>query len=680
MKKIILILILAISLAFSLITINIFKELSFFNTIIKDHDKINFSYSSEHKKHTDDASKYFRKIANNHHVGLTKVTYTGENDVLFNTNEKKLLNKRDNKHQLNLFDSKINITVENLANTHHLTEEGTYYLTGSSTDKEKVIALINKNVGETVSIETEDFLSYLTIDTYSFSFLMLLGILVIIAYCHYLQRNKYNYKTLADFGYSVREIVNFIFRDLKQTLISYAIIFVMVGIGIYIIIYNDVNLFKPVIIFIFTIIAGLILLSLITFINISIFMKGFYKNQTQPNITLFIYTYILLAIVMTVFFTTSVNQLLSNSKEYRSIASSMKNWDYTKNVYKIVKAENGAHHKKSIELTQDKKFEKLFKSKNNFGFLIDTENFMGEDEGDPLYLVNEEEDSNIEADGKTITIDENYLKLHKRENINGKDVLNQIVHKKYTRNILVPIKFKSDEKKIVKNFKEDFNFKRTLSDNSEKIKTPVDINIIYVRNNIKYPTYEQTIGGKDNKIKAPIAIVETGNVSKRNFQHYMAMCYFFESKSKQPYNDIEPILKKYHLTSDLPAIESVYNTKIDEMKEIKGEIVKYVVLALLTLISFIIALITAIYLYFVNWKYTIFIKYNLGYSTLSTHKYPLLLLILMNFILLMLLVNHHLVEGLVIFGSILVLEIIIVAFEFLILNQKNKNDILKGKE
>ena len=52
----------------------------------------------------------------------------------------------------------------------------------------------------------------------------------------------------------------------------------------------------------------------------------------------------------------------------------------------------------------------------------------------------------------------------------------------------------------------------------------------------------------------------------------------------------------------------------------------------------------------------------------------------MNFILLMLLVNHHLVEGLVIFGSILVLEIIIVAFEFLILNQKNKNDILKGKE
>ncbi|PNZ65768.1 hypothetical protein CD158_10560, partial [Staphylococcus auricularis] len=144
-------------------------------------------------------------------------------------------------------------------------------------------------------------------------------------------------------------------------------------------------------------------LSLITFINISIFMKGLYKNQTQPNITLFIYTYILLAIVMTVFFTTSVNQLLSNSKEYRSIASSMKNWDYTKNVYKIVKAENGAHHKKSIELTQDKKFEKLFKSKNNFGFLIDTENFMGEDEGDPLYLVNEEEDSNIEADGKTIT-------------------------------------------------------------------------------------------------------------------------------------------------------------------------------------------------------------------------------------------------------------------------------------
>ncbi|MEQ5989916.1 hypothetical protein [Staphylococcus saccharolyticus] len=43
-----------------------------------------------------------------------------------------------------------------------------------------------------------------------------------------------------------------------------------------------------------------------------------------------------------------------------------------------------------MELVQDKKLEKFFKSKDNFGFLIDTENFDGKDEGDPLYVLNED--------------------------------------------------------------------------------------------------------------------------------------------------------------------------------------------------------------------------------------------------------------------------------------------------
>ena len=106
MKKLLLFLLVSITLIFSLGIANSAKNLSFYQTIIKDHDHFVYNVPGKEKKHTRDAPQYFNKIAKNHHVGLTKVTYFNDNRILFNTNEKRLLNKRDNHHQLHIFDSK----------------------------------------------------------------------------------------------------------------------------------------------------------------------------------------------------------------------------------------------------------------------------------------------------------------------------------------------------------------------------------------------------------------------------------------------------------------------------------------------------------------------------------------------------------------------------------------------
>ena len=65
----------------------------FYQTIIKDHDHFVYNVPGKEKKHTRDAPQYFNKIAKNHHVGLTKVTYFNDNRILFNTNEKDYLIK-----------------------------------------------------------------------------------------------------------------------------------------------------------------------------------------------------------------------------------------------------------------------------------------------------------------------------------------------------------------------------------------------------------------------------------------------------------------------------------------------------------------------------------------------------------------------------------------------------------
>ncbi|KAB2300875.1 DUF1430 domain-containing protein [Staphylococcus epidermidis] len=680
MKKLLLFLLVSITLIFSLGIANSAKNLSFYQTIIKDHDHFVYNVPGKEKKHTRDAPQYFNKIAKNHHVGLTKVTYFNDNRILFNTNEKRLLNQRDNHHQLHIFDSKMHIDVENITTTKHLSAVGMYYIKGDPKDKATVLSLMNKYAGDTIKQENPSLLSYLTLDQYTLALIFLLSLLIFIVYCHYLQRNKQNYKMLSDLGYDLTHHFMFVMRDLKWIFLSYVLLSIGTTLITYLAIYKDLHILQLLAVVCSVMVLTLIALSCITILLLMIYQKDFYKNQVKPNVNLIIYLYILLAIVMGVFLTTSTHQVIKNSHDFQSKIPSLKGWKNTKDVYQPNVQDNGAEYNKEIEIAQDKRFDRLLKSKENPGFLIDTENFTSEGGELPLYIMNEEENNSIEPDGKTIIVDPNYLKRHHMVTPQSEDVLRYIQHDKYTRNILVPIKFKRYEHKIRKNFTKDFKFKRTLYDDIRKDHAPAHINIIYVKNNSKYPTYNSDAGGKNNKIEAPIAIVETGNTHVRNNAHYMDDCYFFESKKDNPYDTLKPLLKKYGLLDDIISINSVYDTKVDDINDIKKEITKYVLLALITLISFIIAIFTAIHLYFVNWKHAIFIKYNLGYSVWNNHKYAFLLLAFVNILLLGMFLQKYPITSLLIFISLLIFEMIVISIEFLILNQKNNNAILKGKE
>lgn len=98
--------------------------------------------------------------------------------------------------------------------------------------------------------------------------------------------------------------------------------------------------------------------------------------------------------------------------------------------------------------------------------------------------------------GRNIQIDENYLKRNPIQTCNGKAISKLIDYDQNTLNILVPEQYKKYEKKIIKNYKENFYFQKVTIDNyfRKNINKPknmlkkdkLSINIIYVKSNQSY--------------------------------------------------------------------------------------------------------------------------------------------------------------------------------------------------
>lgn len=233
---------------------------------------------------------------------------------------------------------------------------GTYYMTGKTEDKERLVSLINQHAGEVETSKTLNILSYL-------SLLFLLDLLTFIVYCHYVQRNKRDLKILSDLGYSKRNLFMFIMRELKNVISSYIIFSIIFTILIYLIIYKDSHLLYLLIIITLTMLLNIILLITITIISLNCFQKGFSINKNKVNIKLVLYLYILLAIIMSLFLYSSINKVINNTQKLQSKIFSMNSWENTKNVYQPEVQDNGVVHNKSLELVQDKNLKNFLKAK-----------------------------------------------------------------------------------------------------------------------------------------------------------------------------------------------------------------------------------------------------------------------------------------------------------------------------
>ncbi|MEJ7151810.1 hypothetical protein WL232_12600, partial [Staphylococcus epidermidis] len=72
----------------------------------------------------------------------------------------------------------------------------------------------------------------------------LLSLLIFIVYCHYLQRNKQNYKMLSDLGYDLTHHFMFVMRDLKWIFLSYVLLSIGTTLITYLAIYKDLHILQ----------------------------------------------------------------------------------------------------------------------------------------------------------------------------------------------------------------------------------------------------------------------------------------------------------------------------------------------------------------------------------------------------------------------------------------------------
>lgn len=114
-----------------------------------------------------------------------------------------------------------------------------------------------------------------------------------------------------------------------------------------------------------------------------------------------------------------------------------------------------------------------------------------------------------------------------------------------------------------------------------------------------------------------MVVVDTGNVDPSFYYSWLSNSVYFESLTPEPIEDISPTVAKHDLLSSYNSIESIYDTRAEEMQSLAEAktMTIFVMAMILFLLVFFIYLLS--HSYFEQNKYAIFIKYISGYSLIK---------------------------------------------------------------
>lgn len=374
---------------------------------------------------------------------------------------------------------------------------------------------------------------------------------------------------------------------------------------------------------------------------------------------------------------------LSNYQDrINTYMSSDESWFQTENIYRIKSkfVTNDLTDKRKLELKAKELFHDLEKSTN--AFLINTRNFDKLSTNQLVWEANAQT-ALYSSSGKSITINLNYLMLHPVLDINGNNVISQIILDENVRNILVPASMKNKEPDICKGFLEDFRFQkidvqkiyeREIGEKAPLVKeNDLRINLIYVKDGNKYFSYNKNIMPEDgNLIADPFVIVDTGNVDPSFYFSWLTNSVFFESHKTEPFLEINHTISQYNLLSAFDAVEAIYDTRADEIQSLAEAktMTTFVITMVLILLVFFIYLLSDFY--FEQYKYEIFVKYISGYSLTRIFRSKLLFEIILDITILS-------VFGNLIIASIMVTVDIVLTYGFSLKLYKNSpSRVIKG--
>nr|WP_317360194.1 DUF1430 domain-containing protein [uncultured Tyzzerella sp.] len=500
-------------------------------------------------------------------------------------------------------------------------------------------------------------------------------------------------------GYSFFNIIKY---RLKKVL-SIILIGMTTGIVICTIIFFIItnNIYQYIQVFLISITILLIFILITTFIDILFISYLLIDNKLMKNIkgkksyfftdiTNYVIKFLSIILCFLV-----VTNIYNNINIYKDMENNLVYWNKFKDINKIVRRYVG-ENVLEIEMELMPKFNDFYEDivRNNNAFIINASNYSSMEtlSGKKIYdyELNSSEDNlpEIDPNGKTIIINENYLKINPIKTINNNDARDYIIYDDKVLNILVPQFLKQYESEIKENFIKNFYFEKVEVENiyNEKLnkelyEVPIEdlsINIIYVANNQKYFSFDPNIEIENNNmIVDPISKIFTNNINKSFVASYLSNSVFFVDSNHD--ENIKSYIEKNDLYSPIGKSYRVYAEYINLLQKIKVNIIINTIISILLLLLNFFIIFSVFLNYLEKNKFKITIKELFGYKSYDIHKNLLILNIIIN-IIAFLISFYYLKQILIlyIFLGIIIFDVIYFYLIIAILKHKEDTLVLKG--
>lgn len=573
-------------------------------------------------------------------------------------------NSSNQSGQFKLFESSTTFRVFPLQGATAIDGQGVYYLTTTDSEMVKqVVAALNKQIGPTTIMTGNDTRVLPTVQPL---LLLLFCFGLFISVClHQLVQTNQQVSVLRLYGYSRLQAVRYQLGELVGTALCAFAGALLIGLGTYVYYYKDAMLLRPVVILLTTFIILVAIIVLLLFFQ-QVFLKENQQAQALKGakpLKRIISCYVFLQIMFASFFVVNVHALLTTSLEIADEQASLDKWQQTRNVYQTNTTYQGENDSYQQDLNTSIKLQQFYLANQAHGFIMDAGNYLLED-GEYLYEQNEQQNSLIEADGQSVTIDERYLKENPIIDEAGSRI-SSIEQQPNQRTLLVPAQLKSYEKVIKANFQADFYFKQVRIANiyNEELNLPLDetkqsdldIAIIYVKDNQYYPTYTSDIGDKENRIHDPIAVIENGTSAANNFSHYLSSCYYFKA-ANDPYQLISPALKATDAGHIIVSVSSVYDQKGAYIQRLMQAQTQQQLLMLSLVVALCATMYTLAASYTEAMRQSQFIKAVFGYRMWQIHQPAIIGLLVFQAGVMSVLLTKHALPSLLIGSSYLILQ------------------------
>lgn len=278
-------------------------------------------------------------------------------------------------------------------------------------------------------------------------------------------------------------------------------------------------------------------------------------------------------------------------------------------------------------MTQDYVALQPYEEKLKTFYLENTDNLMIIDA--PHYQDDEKwqrrsRETQIDPDeGNTIMVNAAYLNRHPIYQADGKKI-NQvdIVVAPYTLNLLVPEKYKDEEKSIRERFAADFLFSAyELLPTYDETATPptVTVNLIWVKDKQRYFSYVADVASATaNQIPDPIVTVDTGNLAASVYYSIMTRNFFLIRQDEN--TDTEQWQAKLvdsGIRELIQTITPVYDQRAAQLRQHEQRVFFYTSLLGLTVMTIVFAFLSFNYALFERHKRKIILQTYYGSSLLS---------------------------------------------------------------